>query len=240
MRSENESTRIVRSWLEDGSTALPDRVLDVVLAELPSVPQQRRLWSPRRNTRMSQFVKLAAGAAAVIAVVVVGVSVLPRDSSVGTPTSLPSASPSTLPSASASASPPGAFGGTVGYKTEDGAPATTVVDGVFDGATVSGTAVSTGPGGVHTVRLACASQDEDGWVLGGMVEETTIPGESEGGYSAVIVADGSPQGIAIWLSAGPDDFSDCEAMVASVGIGDLGGLLRPVETGELTFPPDLP
>jgi hypothetical protein len=34
MTTERETTRIVRSWLEDGATQLPDRVLDGVLDAL--------------------------------------------------------------------------------------------------------------------------------------------------------------------------------------------------------------
>ena len=77
MRSEHESNRIVRSWLENGSTALPDRVLDAVLSELPSTPQRRHLWSPRRYPTMSLVLKLATGAAAIVLAVIVGVAILP-------------------------------------------------------------------------------------------------------------------------------------------------------------------
>ena len=38
MKSERDATRIVQSWLEVGSTGIPDRVLDAVIAELPSRP----------------------------------------------------------------------------------------------------------------------------------------------------------------------------------------------------------
>ena len=46
MSTERDTTRIVRSWLEVGATALPDRVLDAVLDQLPrphsAVPGGRR------------------------------------------------------------------------------------------------------------------------------------------------------------------------------------------------------
>ena len=101
-----------------------------------------------------------------------------------------------------SPSPSGAFGGTVHYQL-DGAPATTAVDAVADGASVSGTAVTTFREGTHTVRLGCATRNGGTWVLGGTIEKSTIPGEPAGAWSAVIVKDGSPQQIAVWLSADP-------------------------------------
>src|SRR5262245_29688384 len=86
-----------------------------------------------------------------------------------------------VPAASPSTS--GAFGGTVKYQL-DGAPATTTVDGIADGASMSGTAVTTFREGTHTVKLGCvASKDGGSWVLGGTVEETTVPRESAGAWS---------------------------------------------------------
>ena len=38
MSTDRDVTRIVRSWLEEGVTALPDRVLDAVLDQLPATP----------------------------------------------------------------------------------------------------------------------------------------------------------------------------------------------------------
>ena len=35
-----DATRIVRSWLDEGVTQLPDRVLDAVLDEVPATPQR--------------------------------------------------------------------------------------------------------------------------------------------------------------------------------------------------------
>ena len=36
MTTDAELSRIVRSWLEDGRTRLPDHVLDAVLADIPT------------------------------------------------------------------------------------------------------------------------------------------------------------------------------------------------------------
>ncbi len=42
MSTDRDTTRIVRSWLDEGVTQLPDRVLDVVLDQIPATPQRRR------------------------------------------------------------------------------------------------------------------------------------------------------------------------------------------------------
>lgn len=132
----------------------------------------------------------------------------------------------------------GAFGGIVHYQL-DGAPATTEVDAVADGANVSGTAVTTFRKGTHTVQLGCAAQDGGSWVLGGTVEKTTVHGESAGAWSAVIAKDGTPQQIGIWLSADPSDFSDCDAFVATIKPAELGAeIFTPVESGALVPPHD--
>jgi hypothetical protein len=152
----------------------------------------------------------------------------------------PSASaPASVASRGASPSPSGAIGGSVQYQL-DGAPATTQVDVVADGASVSGTAVTTFREGTHTVRLGCASRSGDTWALGGTTEQTTVPGERAGDWSAVIVKDGSPQGIAIWLSGDPSGASDCEAWLASTDFTNIGPEnFNPVESGALVPPPDL-
>ncbi len=48
MTTDAELSRIVRSWLEDGRTRLPDHVLDAVLADVPTTSQHRPWWPPRR------------------------------------------------------------------------------------------------------------------------------------------------------------------------------------------------
>ena len=78
MSTERDVTRVVRSWLDDGATGLPDHVLDRVLADVPATPQRRR-WAVRRNRSMSGLFRFAVGAAAVAVVLaVVGISLLPR------------------------------------------------------------------------------------------------------------------------------------------------------------------
>ena len=43
MRTEQETTDVVRAWLEDGVTVLPDRVIDRVLEDVPTT-RQSRFW----------------------------------------------------------------------------------------------------------------------------------------------------------------------------------------------------
>ncbi len=144
---------------------------------------------------------------------------------------------SAAPTASGrSPSASGALGGIVHFQS-DGAPATTEVKVVADGATVSGTAVTEFREGTHTVRLGCASRNGDTWALGGTTEETTVPGERAGDWSAVIVKDGSPQQIGIWLSAPPSEGSDCEAFLAATDFASIGlENFNPVESGTLVPP----
>jgi hypothetical protein len=106
MNSERDGTRIVRSWLEAGSTAMPDRVLDVVLSELPSTPQRRARWSPWRSQTMNSFVKFGAVAAVVLVAVVVGIQFLPGGSNVGGPAATSTPEPTASLEASPSAPTP--------------------------------------------------------------------------------------------------------------------------------------
>jgi hypothetical protein len=100
MSTDRDVNRIVRSWLEEGVSALPDRVLDTVLDQLPATPQRRALWPVRRFGEMNAFTKVAAAAAAVAVVAVVGINLLPGSGGVGSPGPTPTPSPSPSPTAS--------------------------------------------------------------------------------------------------------------------------------------------
>ena len=99
MSTDRDTTRIVRSWLEEGVTALPDRVLDSVLDRVPATPQRRPMWPARRFADMNTYAKLAIAAAAVVVVAIVGYNLLPsRGGTVGgPPTITPLVSPSPVP-----------------------------------------------------------------------------------------------------------------------------------------------
>ena len=64
MSTDRDTTRIVRSWLEEGVTALPDRVLDTVLDQIPATQQRRSCWPPRRLPNMNSYTRIGLGAAA--------------------------------------------------------------------------------------------------------------------------------------------------------------------------------
>jgi hypothetical protein len=104
MTTDRDVTRAVRSWLEQGVTVLPERVLDEVIAQLPATPQRRRLIAVRRVLRMNTAFKAGIAAAAVVAVTAVGISLLPgAGSGVGGPgqtSPSPVASPSLGPTQS--------------------------------------------------------------------------------------------------------------------------------------------
>lgn len=100
MSTDRDVTRIVRSWLEEGVTALPDRVLESVLDQVPATRQRRARWPARRAQRMNTGLKLALAAAAVVAVAVAGINFLPGTGGTGGPgaVSSPTESPSPSPS----------------------------------------------------------------------------------------------------------------------------------------------
>jgi hypothetical protein len=102
MSTDRDTTRIVRSWLDEGITVLPDRVLDAVLGQLPATPQRRTIWLARRFFSMSKTMRVGVAAVA-IAAAVLGVALFVRgNASVGPPpatptlTAIPSAVPAPL------------------------------------------------------------------------------------------------------------------------------------------------
>ena len=99
MSADRDVNRIVRSWLEEGVSALPDRVLDTVLDQLPATPQRRAPWPVRRFGEMNNFAKFAVAAAAVAVGAFVGLRLLPGQGSIGSVPS-PSASPASSPTQS--------------------------------------------------------------------------------------------------------------------------------------------
>ncbi|HUH17153.1 MAG TPA: hypothetical protein VMM85_04325 [Methylomirabilota bacterium] len=85
MSFDPETTRIVRSWLDEGVTQLPDRVLDAVLDQVPATRQRRATWWPtRRNEPMNTMLKFGLAAAVVVVAALIGINYL-GTSTVGGP-----------------------------------------------------------------------------------------------------------------------------------------------------------
>ena len=86
MSFDPETTRIVRSWLDEGVTQLPDRVLDAVLDQVPTTSQRRVTWWPaRRLSTMNTTLKLGLAAAVVAVAALIGINYLGSPSNVGGP-----------------------------------------------------------------------------------------------------------------------------------------------------------
>jgi hypothetical protein len=107
MSPDPHTTRIVRSWLEEGVTSLPDRVLDSVLDQLPATHQRRATWWPaRRIAQMNTAAKFGLAAAVLVVAAVLGFNYFAApmggpgiDDQSPTPTATPAAF-SPVPSAS--------------------------------------------------------------------------------------------------------------------------------------------
>jgi hypothetical protein len=178
---------------------------------------------------MNKFLTIGLGAAAIVILAFVGVRLFGSGGSgLG---GAPSASPMATPS-------PTSFGGSVEYHV-DGGSANTELDVVAEGSRISGTAVTTFARGVHAVQAECAARSGDYWAVVGTIEQSTVPGESPGHWSAVVVKDGSPQEILIWLSDAKSEGDDCDAWLASFDFANVGDEnLEPVESGALVGPAD--
>jgi hypothetical protein len=214
MSSDREATRVVRSWLEEGVTVLPDRVLDAVLDQVPATPQRRSWWPAWRSSDMNTYVKFAIAAAAVLVVAVVGYNVLPGRGGVGGPPA-PLAKGSFI-----------SHGGQI------------ELDATGDGADVTGSMTYTDVGGEETgsftVDLACTRTTDGGLVLiGGPVTDSTVDLAPEGANVAIVLQRGSPVKAEIWLE-GPDPHEpSCPAFLETVpDLGDPGrdpSALEPIE-----------
>lgn len=105
MSTDRDVERIVRSWMDEGVNALPDRVLDLVLNQLPATPQRRLSWLARRTPTMNNYARLGLVAAAVLAVVIVGIGLFGRSVGGPPPDSSSSAAASVMPSSTPVSNP---------------------------------------------------------------------------------------------------------------------------------------
>jgi hypothetical protein len=105
MSADRDVTGIVRSWLDEGVTALPDRVLDAVLDQVPATPQRRATWWPaRRFPPMSNTIRIGVAAAVVVIAAIIGFNYVNSNVGSGEPTPIPSST--AIPTATPVAIPP--------------------------------------------------------------------------------------------------------------------------------------
>lgn len=115
MSTDRETTRIVRSWLLEGVTSLPDRVLDDVLDQLPEAHQRRARWWPAKwPLHINKAVAWSVVAAAVAFIALLGISVLaPAGPTFGDagerPTATSAASPMPWPAVEGADLTPGTY-----------------------------------------------------------------------------------------------------------------------------------
>jgi len=173
MSTDRDVTRAVRSWLDEGVTTLPDRVLDAVLDQVPATHQRRSWWPARRFADMNIYAKLVAAAAAVLMVAVIGYQFLPARGGFGG-----------QPSPSQALLARGTFvvkGGTV------------VLIANRAGTSINGTMTVTHDTGDFTVDLKCALTTADGRVLiGGDTTYSKSPYATKGARTTIVLKPGSP------------------------------------------------
>ena len=97
MNTTRDPDRLVRAFLDEGTTQLPDRAFDEIRVAIEDT-RQRVVIGPWREPRMSNLMRLVA-AAAVVAVVVAGIALLPKFGGVGNASPSPSDSPTAAPTA---------------------------------------------------------------------------------------------------------------------------------------------
>jgi len=220
MSQERDVTRLVRSWIREDQHESADRILGVVLDRLDTTPQRRSWWPARRSNGMNGFVKLIAGAAAVLLVAVVGYQFLPRGGGIGgEPTLEPSPSPSVLAR---------------GTFTAKGAPVE--IDATREGDSVSGT-MTVGDNGdtVFAVDLNCAQAAEDGRILiAGDATESNGDWVKKGDFTAIILKPGSPVHAVYAFGSDASSATTCSSFLEGIidqrfttVIGD--GALEPIQ-----------
>jgi len=147
------TTRVVRSWLRTEEYESAERLLDAVLDRIDTTPQRRAGWPAWSTPTMNRFATIALGAAAVVAVILVGSQLLgsPNGGLGGQPTATPEAS--------------------VADPTPEPAPSSSVWTGIPEGpVVVTNTATSpvqvtvdiASPGWFPLADLDAVTKDDDG------------------------------------------------------------------------------
>jgi hypothetical protein len=98
MTASRDPERLIRAFLDEGPTDLPDRTYDAVRSHIDRT-RQRVVIGHWREPRMSNYARLAIAAAAVLVVAVVGYNLLPGSGGLGGPGPSPSPTATALPTA---------------------------------------------------------------------------------------------------------------------------------------------
>ena len=82
MNAPRDHELLIKAFLAEGQTELPDRTYDAVRDHIDQT-RQRVVIGPWRKPQMSNLARIAAAAAAVLVIAVVGVNLLPGNSNLG-------------------------------------------------------------------------------------------------------------------------------------------------------------
>ena len=161
---------------------------------------------------MNTYAKLAAAAAAVLVLAVVGYQLIPKNGGIGGPAASPS--PSLLAK--------GTFT-VVGYAT--------TIDAIGAGTNVSGTLHASNSEGAFTVALKCG-RTVDGlhWIAGDVTESTSLTNAPVGSRTGIVLKPGSPAKAIFIFQMSDPAYPSClaffDAMLASGD--DIAGGVQPI------------
>jgi hypothetical protein len=105
MTTPRDADRLIRAYLDDGPTELPDRSFDAVRDHIDHT-RQRAVFDPWREPVMTRFASIATAAAAVLVVVAVLAQLVSRTGDMGAPSLTPPPSLSPGPASSSVADGP--------------------------------------------------------------------------------------------------------------------------------------
>lgn len=236
MIADRDFERVVEAWIQDGPDQLPDAHLDAALEEIAATPQRRS------GLLLRTFPFLGGGllpssvvAAVMIAVAVMGWTLLPRSPGVPpgaspTPVPSPTLTPTPVPTATPAPSAPtlvsGQFQAAFGTVEIDATGIAADVPG--SGTRVSGSMdVSMSAQRRLSVELRCARTEGNGILLiGGPVTESTHPDVAQGARVALVLQQADPVKAILWFE-GHTVARSCSAFLRRAP--DSAKYLQPVD-----------